>query len=439
MGMLTAGFTGLRSLMEAGVVEETSDAITAYGSLIADPKGMLDLPSGFSYQVVSRVGETMHDGFLVPAAHDGMAAFAGPDGRTILIRNHEVSGAYNEGPFGENAQLRSRLDKSLIYDPTAMGGTTTLIYDTRRKKLDRHFLSLAGTMRNCAGGPTPWNSWVTCEETLDRGHGYAFEVPASASGPVQPVPLKAMGRFNHEAIAVDRASGVVYETEDRGDGLLYRFIPRQPGNLAAGGKLQALQIQGLEGTDTANHGSRIITPRRILRVQWVDLENEESGSDDLRAQGRSKGAARFSRGEGIWAENGVVYFICTDGGPQKNGQIWRYTPSAAEGTAQETSKPGTLELYAESVDSRKFRNVDNVTGTPWGDMLACEDNKAENHLTGITPKGETYQFARNAMNDSEFAGATFSPDGTTLFVNIQRPGMTLAITGPWRNPATSNK
>jgi len=379
----------------------------------------------------------MHDGFHVPARHDGMAAFSGTDGMTILIRNHELSGEFDDGPFGGDSRLRSRLDRSLIYDPEGMGGTTTLVYDTRRQKLERHFLSLAGTMRNCAGGPTPWNSWVTCEETVDEGHGFTFEVPANATGPVRPVPLKAMGRFNHEAIAVDRSSGVVYETEDRGDSLFYRFVPREPGNLAAGGRLQALRIQGRPGTDTSNHDDRTARPRQTFRVDWVDLENVESPSDSLRSQGRSKGAARFSRGEGIWAERGAIYFTCTNGGPRKLGQIWRYIPSPSEGTAKESAQPGTLELFAESNDSKIFKNVDNLTGTPWGDLLACEDNGGDNRLNGITPKGEIYHFAQNSLNDSEFAGVTFSPDGTTLFVNVQKPGFTLAITGPWRKPTGS--
>jgi secreted PhoX family phosphatase len=329
-----------------------------------------------------------------------------------------------------------------------------LVYDTQTQTLEKHFLSLTGTIRNCAGGLTPWNTWITCEETIQKAeetyevaHGYNFEVPVSADIKLaDPIPLKAMGRFNHEAVAVDPRTGIVYQTEDRGDSLIYRFIPDTPGELAAGGKLQALKIRDMKSADTRNWRSRTqkifrwtyspIPVGETLVVEWVDIENVESPDDDLRVQGADgKDAAKFARGEGIWygsrQEQGEFYIACTNGGIAYKGQIWRYIPSPYEGTSREEQQPGTLQLFIEPNDSNLMENADNLTVTPWGDLIICEDGPNEEFLIGVTPEGNLYRFARNAGNLSELAGATFSPDGTTLFVNIQSPGITLAITGPW--------
>lgn len=421
---------------------------------------LLDLPEGFTAHTFSRTGEQMDDGLWVPGGHDGMAAFPGPNGKTILVRNHELTAtAKTVGPFGWNNEKIEPATVDKFYDAGAgelpcLGGTTTLVYDTQTQTLEKHFLSLTGTVRNCAGGLTPWNTWITCEETIQKAedtyeadHGYNFEVPASAEIKLaNPIPLKAMGRFNHEAVAVDPKSGIVYQTEDRWDGLIYRFIPEKPGELAAGGQLQALKIRDLKGADTRNWrswGQQIfpwsynpMTVGETLAVEWVNIENVESPNDDLRKQGtEGKGAAKFARGEGIWygsdADKGAFYIACTNGGIKRKGQIWKYVPSLYEGTSREEQHPGTLQLFIEPNDSNLMENADNLTVTPWGDLIICEDGPDEEFLIGVTPEGHLYRFARNAGNLSEFAGATFSPDGTTLFVNIQSPGITLAITGPW--------
>ena len=423
---------------------------------------LIDLPEGFTAHAFSRTGEQMDDGLWVPGGHDGMAAFPGPNGKTILVRNHElVATAKTVGPFGWNNEKIERAAIDKFYDAGSgelpcLGGTTTLVYDTRTKTLEKHFLSLTGTIRNCAGGPTPWNTWVTCEETMQKSkkentyeadHGYNFEVPVSTDIKLaDPIPLKAMGRFNHEAVAVDPKTGIVYQTEDRGDSLIYRFIPDQPEELAAGGKLQALRIRDLKSADTRNWRDRRqkifwwtynpVPVSETLAVEWVDIENVESPDDDLRLQGfEGKGTARFARGEGIWHGDNQgtseIYIACTNGGIAYKGQIWRYIPSPYEGTSREEQEPGTIELFIEPNDSNLMENADNLTVTPWGDLIICEDGPNEEFLIGVTPEGRLYRFARNAGNMSEFAGATFSPDGTTLFVNIQSPGITLAITGPW--------
>lgn len=421
------------------------------------PNRLVDLPEGFTCRAISRTGEKMDDGFWVPGKHDGMAAFPGPNGKTILVRNHELESYHKDvSAFGWNNEKIPLIDPERFYDlgngvRPALAGTTTLVYDTRTKTLDTHFLSLAGTLRNCAGGPTPWNTWITCEETVQpaekgfqRDHGYNFEVPVTATPRLAiPIPLKAMGRFNHEAIAVDARSGIVYQTEDRNDGLIYRFIPKEPGKLANGGRLQAMKIRGMNSADTRNWKSLtekilpwtydVIPVQQAMDVEWVDIDNVESPKDDLRKQGvDEKQAAKFARGEGMWYSENAIYFACTNGGIRKKGQIWRYTPSEFEGTSREEKQPGKLELFIEPNQSNLLENADNLTVTPWGDLIICEDGPREQYLVGVTPEGQLYRFARNAMNTSEFAGSTFSPDGTTLFVNIQNQGITLAITGPWR-------
>ena len=214
--------------------------------------------------------------------------------------------------------------------------------------------------------------------------------------------------------------------------MLYRFIPDTPGQLLDGGKLQALAVREQPSLDTRNWESQIVSVGQELQVKWIDVEDVDSPEDDLRYRGFQDGAARFARGEGMWYGNDAVYFACTNGGPEKLGQIWKYTPSVSEATSDETDVPGTLELFVESMDSTIIENADNLTVAPWGDLIVCEDTGENQDLNGITPGGEVYKLGRNAKSNSELAGATFSPDGSTLFMNIQHSGLTLAITGPWQ-------
>jgi len=442
------GFAGLQQFAANKTIAGTIKA-KGYGGLVKDPRKILDLPAGFSYRIISKSGDRMSDGLITPGLPDGMAAFPADDGLTVLIRNHEISPGAKAatGPFGKNNELFAAFDKSKIYDSGKkkgpnLGGTSSLVFNTKTQKVERSYMSLAGTLRNCAGGPTPWNSWITCEETVvttgpdcRENHGFNFEVPSSANiAPANPVPLKDMGRFNHEAIAVDPNSGIVYETEDRPDGLIYRFIPNQPGKLAAGGKLQALGV-GKRLLDTRNWTRQTIEVGEKRTVRWIDLDDVASESDLLRYRGSTSGAATFARGEGMWYSNGIIYFACTSGGRAKRGQIWKYHVSPSEGKAGEANNPGKLELFIEPNDQALVDMCDNITVAPWGDLLLCEDGPEEQNLVGVTPAGAVYRFGHNAMNNSEFAGACFSPDGSTLFVNIQKSGYTFAITGPWRTRA----
>ncbi|QDU91001.1 hypothetical protein Pla175_44170 [Pirellulimonas nuda] len=442
----TAGFLGVQRLIAGDVISAgpapNRGAGIGYGPLASDPEGLLDLPVGFRYQVISRTGDEMADGLLVPGKPDGMATFPGPDGLTLILRNHENEPT-DVGPFGDKNQRLSRIDKALLYDRgeekwPGYGGVSTVVYDTKQQKVVKQFLSLGGTIRNCAGGPTPWGSWITCEETTARkgdgvlrqytceqDHGYAFEVKAGAQPGLQKAtPLRDMGRFYREAVAVDPVTGIVYQTEDLKDGLLYRFVPKQPGNLAAGGRLQALAVRDKKSLDTRNYDRQRVAVGDRLSAAWIDMHDVDAPTDELRYQGFNAGAARFGRGEGMWFSDGQIYFACTEGGKKNIGQIWRLEPSA-EGD--------TLELFAEPNDNRMVQNADNLTMSPWGDLVVCEDRQGTTvRLVGVTPRGEFYTLADNNAK-GEFAGACFSPDGSTLFVNIQPKGLTLAITGPWHS------
>lgn len=443
---VSLGFTGI-SCTRLAVSAPTIPPELGFGPLVDDPAGIIALPEGFRYSVVSRYGEEMDDGFFVPARHDGMGAFPGPDGMTLLVRNHELSPNADprEGPFGADLSLLNRLEPAQIYDAgtdgvPGMGGTTTLLFDTRNQRLVSHHLSLTGTLVNCAGGATPWGSWISCEETMQqaggphaRDHGYNFEVHAGLHGmPVEAVPLREMGRFTHEAIAVHPTTGIVYETEDLSDGLFYRFIPNVPGELARGGRLQALAVRDQPALDTRNFEGRDIEPGQPMEVEWIDMEDVEAPDNDLRLRGHEAGAARFARGEGIFYGDGEVFIACTNGGEEGKGQIWKYRPSRAEGTSGEAEAPATIELFVEPNDGTLIENADNLCIAPWGDLVICEDGTGDDYLVGITPQGSIYKLAHNLNGDGEFAGSCFSPDGSTLFVNMQLDGLTLAITGPWR-------
>ncbi len=416
----------------SGAKVASGDGAAGYGALRLDPAGFLDLPEGFSYRVLSRLGDAMDDGGTVPDRADGMGCFDLGNGEIALVRNHELQPKHNAG--GPIAKGFGKKDG--VFVP---GGTTTLVLDAATLQVKRQFRSLGGTIRNCSGGVTPWGSWLTCEEAptgpgqlygeeLEQSHGWVFEVPASAKGLVDPVPLKAMGRFNHEAAAVDPATGIVYLTEDRDDSVLYRFLPKTPGRLAEGGRLQAMVAEGL--ADTRNWKSAAMPMGKPFRVSWVDLDEVEAPKDDLRHRAVAKGAALVARGEGL--HMGVsrkvseVYACCTSGGAKELGQILKLTVGGA-------GQPDTIELFFESESTDQFNFGDNLTVAPSGHLIVCEDqytDVVDNHIRGITPDGRAYNLAK-LRAQTELAGACFSPDGKVLFVNAYGPTATLAITGPW--------
>lgn len=448
-GLVSLAFLGLDNLASNATGLDLVD--NNHNPLSHRDGDILSLPTGFDVKVISRTGDLMSDGFFTPGAFDGMGVFKFKKDRIIMIRNHELSpGSVELGPFGKKNELLKKFNKPDVYDfgkgkQICYGGTTTLVYNEISQKVELDYLSLTGTIRNCAGGITPWNSWITCEETsslkgaengmLEKDHGYNFEVFASDKIRLTaPVPIKAMGRFIHEAVTVHPEKGIVYQTEDTGDSLFYRYLPEKPGDLHKGGRLQCLAITEWNGADTRNWTGLTtdqFPQKKKFKVHWIDLDNVDAPENDLRIRGYQNGAARFSRGEGIWYGTGELFFACTDGGHNRNGQIFRYIPSEFEGQPLEKESPAQLELFIESHDIDTFQNCDNLTIAPWGDVIICED-KADARIIGITPQGHSYIIAKNVgYRKSEFAGPVFSPSGNTLFVNIQTPGLTLAITGPW--------
>ena len=419
-----------------------------YGELLPTPSAntgetFLTLPHGFEYKVIGRVGDKMYDGRLTPRAHDGMRTFK--VGRELrIVRNHEISDRKlpKEG---------SAIGSKFHYDETAGGGTTTLVIDPKTRTVVRDFVSLSGTLINCAGGSTPWGSWISCEETTlgktvrtlanggkqggyNKPHGYCFEVPAAANGEVKPVPLKAMGRFEHEAVGVDPKTGIVYLTEDFASCGLYRFIPRKNKRLAEGGSLQMLAVTGNAEYDTR----RSQKVGSVLSAHWVTIDNPDPEEADVDPsavfkQGRAKGGAVFARLEGCETDSkGRVFVTATSGGDTKGGQIWRYEPDGRD--------KGHLTLLFESPAREILHMPDNICKVPHSDLLMiCEDSDyvgqaGVNHLRILTPDGRIANFSQNvstAFPRSEFAGSTFSPDGKTLFVNLQLAGATFAIWGDW--------
>ena len=420
-----------------------------YGELQRTPDQngdvVLALPKDFRYVTFSKTGDAFGSGLMVPRNHDGMACFEGPGNVVRLIRNHEVRNAAGNFALGVNGPAELR------YDAKATAGCMTLDFDTQHKRLVRQFISIGGTIVNCSGGWSLNNAgWLTCEESvagvatgLEKPHGYTFLVPASADTTVRAVPLKAMGRFAKEAAVADER-GIVYQTEDQGNSSgFYRFLPSDPHNLAAGGVLQMLAV-------TANPAATMFNGQRVgirLPVHWVTIPvpdpNLEGGAMSCFAQGRAAGGAAFNRLEGIFRapDGDSMYFLSTSGGEAARGQLWHYIPSP---------DGDTLVLVFQSPIGSVLDSPDNLCITPNGAMLFCEDDASGdndthplasgisdvNRLIGLGIAGEPFEFAINVLNDSEFAGACFSPDGEVLFVNVfgdatPGSGMTFAIWGPW--------
>jgi secreted PhoX family phosphatase len=493
-------------LLSLGAVERlvARDALAArhgrhraqpYGPLqrTPDQRGIevLALPAGFSYVTFSHTGSTMADGNPTPLALDGMGAFDGGrrhhghgrghghghghgrDGLVRLVRNSE-----DRNPVTVDGGLLG--DRSKAYDERGFGGTSTLVYDERRRELVEDFVSLNGTIVNCAGGISYRRRyWLTGEESVagpdaadpavqfPKRHGYLFQTPVDR-GPNEletGVPVVAAGRFSHEAAAVDQRTGIVYETEDPGSGVgagFYRYTPDDPEDLAAGGKLEMLAIAGRPQVDLRQGQRR----GRRLEVEWVRIDEpdpELTAVGDPRStfnQGWAKGGAKFNRLEGCWEDDGTIFFVSTSGGDVKNGdvnddgyaegfgQVWAHRPG-------HHGHGGTLVLVYESPSGAELDSPDNLTVTPRGGLLACEDDASSafvdthplapgienvNRVIGLTQRGEAFEFAVNVLNGSELAGVCFSPSGRTVFFNLfgrarfdEDPveGMTCAVTGPW--------
>ncbi len=391
-----------------------------YGPLV--DMGDLFLPRGFKYRIISRESEIMDDGNPTPSSFDGMAAFRGGNGNTILIRNHE-----NRQAEGDTDEIDVVVPPGNRYDSDTLfnGGCTKLVVDDRR--VVQNFAVLGGTTTNCAGGRMPWHSWVTCEENFSDGnepHGYIFEVPISAGGAVEARPVKSAGRFLHEAVAWH--NGILYLTEDiRFDSAFYRWLPNRVPNKAGDlatidGELQALKFVDVPNANT--DGWPIGEP---FDVEWVTIPDPDPATDIVRDEAHELEAAAFNRAEGIWVGNQRIFFDCTEGGIAGLGQVWELDPRAQK-----------LTLIYETPGPEQLKNPDNLTVAPTGDLFLCEDSEPPQFIRGLSPDGGIYDFARTSTRESEFAGVCFGPDGRTMYVNqfgdVNLEGaVTYAIWGPW--------
>ncbi|KPC60025.1 alkaline phosphatase PhoX [Streptomyces chattanoogensis] len=456
-----AGSVGVLATAPGAVGEEAPDAgpegtqdgrDTGYGPLLPDPDGILALPAGFSYRIITRTGvTTLESGESTPSNHDGTATFEGPRGATLLVNNHELKGPRADWPHPVP------LAGGLVYDPAAAGGCTVVEVSHDGSHVSE-WVGLAGTSTNCAGGRTPWGTWLSGEETEDkagehgmtRDHGYVFEVdPHDQKANRDPEPVKALGRYPHEAVVVDPKRGRVYLTEDASgpNGLFYRWTPPE-GFTHGRGKLRTLADDaGVlaapkcfdSGGNFVDDLSRATKVGTVYGVDWVEVPDRDARTVPVRKQFKDGEVTRARKLEGMWWADGGAYVVSSyareESPVQHDGQVWFYDPRR---------RTLTLKVrFGVNPDPGKdgaFDGPDNISVSPYGGLIIAEDGQGIQHLFGATEDGRTYPIARNELNIgtpdkpefSEFTGPVFSPDGRTLFANIQEPGIMLAITGPWK-------
>jgi hypothetical protein len=366
-GAIALSFTVPREALGA----PAQNGVGPYGPLLAADANGVMLPAGFTSRVVARTGRAVPGtSYVWHGAPDGGACFADGTG-WIYVSNSEL----DAGTGGVSA-LRF-----------TAAGTVTSAYRI-----------LSGSYRNCAGGATPWQTWLSGEE-IDRGYVYETD----PFGVKAAVARQAMGQFKHEAAAADPDRRVIYLTEDETDGNFYRFLPFRWGDLSAG----ALQV----------------LVERSGKLDWVPVPDRTGKTTRTRYQVAS--AKKFNGGEGCYYRAGICYFT-TKG----DNRVWAFDAAA---------RTISIAYDDDLTASAPLTGVDNLTGTAGGDLYVAEDG-GNMEICIITPNAVVAPFLRvTGQSASELCGVAFNPAGNRLYFSSQRGttgassgGITYEVTGPFR-------